>query len=348
VTCDHRDCGRPHEWTAGRRLARIVHFDNITLVQAIGKVRIEEKLRQSDAYRSLVMEKEVADRLALLGWGTTHSCFFKDCETGKLREVDIVARQRWRKKVAQGEKLVRIHVMVECKSARDYHLLFTRDDAKGLDMDHRVYAEWIGWDGENTSRLMAELSTLGISSDDFSGLRGALVNIAYPKQTMSIGEFHFPPPAAPFYSSVFRETNTKNERDLDSSVLWRAGQSVLAAVAGFREETIQYHLGWISGGAELALKEGGNVIDEILSTYDTHSKMIDLYHPAVVIESPLWAVRGSKLHQIKSCRLLRRERTGGIGDWFDVISRVDLDSYLSRITRFYSGRLKRAGARREA
>jgi hypothetical protein len=311
----------------------------------VGDSSLEEKLRRSDAYHSLVMEKEAARALAQLDWKTIHGCFFTDLGTGKLREVDVVARQLWEKKSRQGDKIVRLHIVVECKSARDYHLLFSREE---IDEDkfHRVHAEWIGWEGKNRSRLTTALSELGVSSEDLSALSREFERWAYPNDAMSVAEFYPEPPTAALYSSVFRETNTKNKRDLDSSVLWKAGQSVLAAVQGFREESLDYHIGWITLGVKVALQGKQRVGDDVIRWYKDHVKMIDLYHPVVVIESPLWVVEEPALKRVESCRLLRRGQRGEVDAWFDVVSRANLESYLRLITRHYSQCLRRGRARR--
>jgi hypothetical protein len=308
---------------------------------------LEEKLRSSDAYHSLVMEKEVAGVLAHLGWRTIHSCFFMDPETGKLREVDVVARQLWKKKSRRGDKLVRIHIIVECKSARDYHLLFSREEVEEVrkDMFLRLHAEWIGWESQNRSRLIAALSELGVSSRDLLALSEGFSEWAYPNEVMSVDGLHLEPSDATLYSSAFRETNTKNEKDLDSSVLWRAGQSVLAAVQGFREEIIKFHLSWMAGAAKSALQAKESVVDKVKWVYSDHARMIDLYHPVVVIESPLWVIEELTLKRVESCRLVRRGQAGTADTWFDVVSRTNLEAYLSLVSQHYSRLLRRARAR---
>jgi len=84
---------------------------------------IETKLQRSDALRSLTMEKEVVRRLRRLGWECVHSCYFKDLETTKLREIDVVAQRDWTKKLQGGSQVARVNLVIECKSVRGYHLL---------------------------------------------------------------------------------------------------------------------------------------------------------------------------------------------------------------------------------
>lgn len=71
------------------------------------------------------LEMEVASELQKNGFGVHQSSYFKDPETGKSREIDVVAT----KGIYTGETFATVRLVIECKSSKNKPwVVFTRDN----------------------------------------------------------------------------------------------------------------------------------------------------------------------------------------------------------------------------
>jgi hypothetical protein len=87
-------------------------------------ISITDRLKSSKAMQSLAMEGGIGSQLRALNWDVLHSCYYTDVKEGKLREVDVVGKQLWERKTKEGRQILILHLVIECKSAKEYHLLF--------------------------------------------------------------------------------------------------------------------------------------------------------------------------------------------------------------------------------
>jgi len=109
---------------------------------------IKTKLLSSDAYKSLTNEKKVVGICEQLDWEVIHGCYYTDFQEGKIREVDVLASQKWIRKTKAAEIFISLYLVIECKTAADYHLLFSNTPVPSLSTYLHSYGHWIGFGDE--------------------------------------------------------------------------------------------------------------------------------------------------------------------------------------------------------
>ena|ERR1700730_2002403 len=114
------------------------------------KLQLNKLVAKSDAAFSLTLESTLAYAIRRKEWSVRHSWYYEDVVSKKTREIDIAARyyRRYR-------NLGRTNnIVVECKSIRDPHILFSSPPAH----HHRELPYWwIGTDDLLRQRLITEL-----------------------------------------------------------------------------------------------------------------------------------------------------------------------------------------------
>src|SRR3712207_1711510 len=86
---------------------------------------LEQKIQASSAWLSIQAERRDASTLASLKWAAVHNCFYTDPVTEKLREIDVVAMQVWKRAHEGNSVFARLHLVIECRSAAGYHILIS-------------------------------------------------------------------------------------------------------------------------------------------------------------------------------------------------------------------------------
>jgi hypothetical protein len=84
---------------------------------------LEEKIKTSTSWNSLLAERQVSDILTEHKWHSVHSSYYTDPDTNKLREIDVIARQTWVRKVKNISNYAQLAMVIECKSAAGYHVI---------------------------------------------------------------------------------------------------------------------------------------------------------------------------------------------------------------------------------
>jgi hypothetical protein len=108
---------------------------------------LEHRLDQSTSVASLRAELEVTRLLTKHRWVCSHGAFYSDPNEGRLRELDVIGRQMWKRQGRTREDVIRLHLLVEVKSARDWQVVFAPSDQPRTEGHiSRVWAGYLGHD----------------------------------------------------------------------------------------------------------------------------------------------------------------------------------------------------------
>lgn len=310
----------------------------------MSKENLSDKLKQSEAYSSLRMERDIANITANIGWKVDSGVFYPDVTENKPREIDMVASQMWRRRVKVGEQILRLSLLVECKSLKGWNIIIL--PRKKPDSYVSVHMQWIGHDvGLSGNQVKNRLAGLGYESNKAKGLFLEMYKNAYPTDFAKIKGLQISPMQCPFHSSAFRETNVKGDKDLDSSVLWRANRQLLSAVSSLKVKSRDCDLGWIFDGHEYE-KDVKKSEEMMLEMFDGRSNMVDIWHPIVVLDAAIWRMCKNQLRRCEWFRFGEIEVSADDSWWCDVVEKAAYKKYLFNLTKSYVGKCRQARLKR--
>jgi hypothetical protein len=300
-------------------------------------------LLKSEAVLSLQAENRVLATFQENGWETSQGWFYRDTETGKMRELDILAQQLWRRRSNKNPGITRIRYMVEVKSLTDYHLVFAPTDNIGeLSVATRF---WLGYRDPGRHRwLRAVLERERFSLDDCSSLVEAFGASLYPSAKKAPRPLGVAPPVASLSSSAFRETNIKGTKDLDASVMWRAAAALRSALQSSFRKSMQVVRELINQAAFFAGADLAKRYEAVRQSLEREALRVVENHPLLVVDAHLWKSESGTLDQIDWCRFIQRDSMGDVVFWCDVVSYQGLAAYLDVCTEHYRANLRRRGA----
>jgi hypothetical protein len=301
---------------------------------------IETRLLNCTAVQSLQTEQRVAHWLTGLRWHVEHSPFYRDADTGKLREIDVTA---WR----SGSRIIRrqpqsavIELVIEVKTLRDYHLVFAprtswndgvRTIFGGMD---GANSEWIGRHGADVADSLEQAR---MTPDEIAAIMARFKRANGPRNAQHV---NLPPPVPQYRAAAVRETNIGVDRELESSVLWKAILAIRSAIEASRKDIIQGQLSDILSHVAHARNLTGNIVDEIWDELRSSVRHIAVFHPIVILESRLWMSTPGQLTEIDVCRFY--QHSGELSEfWCDVVTLRAAPAYLKGVTRHYSRLMRR-------
>lgn len=307
---------------------------------------IEERIRTSEPFRTLTGEQEIAMKLRQLGWAAEQGCYYNDTKLGKVRELDVVAEQMWVRDFDGDTQRVRLRLLVECKSASGYHILFSPSDGRA-DRD-RLDSHWLGTEHSMDSHLAGCLRSAGFGRTYIKWILEQFTAYAYPEEYARVGDLQIDAPSAPMHASAFRETNVKGEKTLDNSVVWRATSSLRSASESLLRRALEVDLEHARVGIEFADPD----LDPTDAAFDVctmEANSVDMLYPIVIIESPLWSVEGGQLRRVPWCRLrlINAWWVGSADWWVDVVESNSVDEYFEFLSAHFQTGFRRAKARLE-
>lgn len=302
---------------------------------------LQSKILNSHAFESLNSEQLIMSSLKSLEWKVLHSCFYPDMTTAKLREIDVLGKQVWARELKRGRELAYLNLVVESKSAKGYHLLFS--PSEDPDSGWGGNSEWLGFE-ENRERITKTLDETILKEEQVAFILKKLENMAYPGGLMFLRSLHIESPPSKIYSSAFRETNIGSVKDLDSSVLWRAGQSLFSAIRSLKEQYLIFCLEDLPLEVEMAQKYKEDLVGKVLEYLTERLALIDIYHPVVVIDANLWITDKGNLQDIEWCRFEQLGINHSLEWWFDVVHASYFDEYARKITREYQKKFRKVRA----
>lgn len=296
---------------------------------------IKSRLLKSAALESLRAEQEVVAAFKRVDncWLVDHAPSYRDVTTGKSREIDVRARRSWTKGRGVTSHWANLDVLVEVKSLKGFHLVFAAEpnDRAG----DPVQAGWIGYAIE---RMVHVLREGGVGQQLISDLEARLTDLAYPNGTMVARSLMIKPPNAPVYATAFRETNIGSSKELDSSVLWKAIQSLSSAVDSYRQRLDDILLSDLGVTLSWAVPEGrSDVADLVARNFETSVRSLTLYHPAVVVDARLWVSLEDRLDEVEHARVVLADTHPA--RWFDVVTRRYVNQWIRQLAAHYNTQL---------
>ncbi len=303
---------------------------------------LKRKFLQSDAVSSLVSEQQIVAQLNRLSWSVSHGNFFIDPHTAKLREIDVVGRRWWQKKLKSGYKSIGLNLIVEVKSISGYHLVFAPISSSHYAAG--AQREWVGYAGERGGQLGDVLYRAGVEPRDIASISTDLRELAYPNEMVTVSNLIVDPLPAPFVASAFRETNVGREKDLDVSVLWKAMQAVSGAVTAARVSYLEDRFDDLEGAIEYARWYGEDVSKAVVEELSDAVRRLELYHPIIVVDAKLWAADNGELTELPWCRFHQLSQDIWPPKWCDIVQMSASVDYLRELTKHYAANMRRVRA----
>lgn len=283
------------------------------------------KILESPSLRSLVMESKVYNELIQLGWQTSHSPYFVDTASGKLRELDIKARKHY-----QNDKFsCDIDVLIECKSLSGYNIV------AGNEFSHPSGFDMI-WTGNYTDKEYNNLDELlikfNITTEEINYIKEKLWAYCYPDNFFRWYNYRPSPFLIPNYNT-YREMNFSNVKDNDNSVIWKAILSLQSAIAAHENlllENIRYSITEIVHQSTSRINKIEQIVEEII----LRSDIIYFTHPVIVVESNLWALtEKTDLVKLKYFRL-NIQKMFEDGLWVDIVQADHFKEYFKNLNKY--------------
>jgi hypothetical protein len=301
---------------------------------------IRQKLASSAAVASLRAEQEIAATFQSEGWSVVHGLFYADPVTGKNRELDVVASTSWRRFGDDKAHHVTLRTFAEVKTIRDYHLVF----APLREQPQYVAPEcfWLGYHETEFAEFISNGHIIGTDADDMLAEfnRASVLE----DRDLAIEAMELFAPESPFSASAFRETNTAHDRDLDSSVLWKASQAVFAARKAVRIASVSKIFDRLAGSYEVSKIVRRSAVEYLPEHLGDAMRTVEIVYPLIVVDAALWAVTEDDLRELRWCRLFEIGATEVT--WCDIVRRQHVTSYVKHLTRHYERTLSKAGGMR--
>jgi hypothetical protein len=307
----------------------------------VSTTELERKITQSPSWSSLQAERRVAHILADMKWAAVQNCFYTDPETQKLREIDVVAHQSWKRTRGGTRTYGHLWLVLECKSAAGYHILISPIPEPSPTRPHTI---WVGESERYEVPIAEALRGEGLTDEEIARVMTAFRRRAYPGGGMRVRPMLVGPLPAPVHAGAYREHNMGSEKDLDASVVWRAHLTLSSAMRSFEIERLELGLGDLPMAIKEARQTGQSLITATTNHFLVPLSFLALCHPIVVLEAPLWTIENDRPKQIEWCRFHRRSAWGRSDWWFDLVSADNFVEYARKLTDYYARAFRRIRA----
>ena len=288
------------------------------------------------------MEATVAATLRKLRWRSEHGSYYVDATSGKARELDVLARQFWRRPGRDSDRTATIHFVVECKTMKGWHLLFQPVTRKPR-YDHR-FEHWMGWELDlEPERVADALVGIGLAADEVVKTIQHIEEWQRGLPDIERSAFVLTPPAPRYAASAFRETNTDKEKeDLEQSVLWKAMQGTFSAIDSLRRSLFAKEIQDIKFGLRLGDHFAIDRPTQAASWAKDAMRHTAHYHPIVVVHAELRIFSGSTVKRVPWIRLEQRSIAGDIDRWVDVVHVDEFTAYAATISADYEKQMRKS------
>ena len=302
---------------------------------------IEEILFSSEAARSLLMEKRVADKIRAAHWDAKTGIYYKDSDTKKLREMDVFGVQAFdkpRKSDGMGAPVINLYLNCECKSLSGSNvLLLPGEITDPLQISGMPF--WLGWELERVVTNIAEqaritdLRKIKRLHDYVTG-RAFVGSIAAVKRGVSM-----PRPPVDIIAWSFRETRGGEHED-DSSgnrnqptPVWNAIRAATDAALAVRRKAIETSLDWVYG-LDLKFYGTGKFAHFAAFSLDAELFRNVFFHSFVVLDARLWRANPNDISEVKSARLYLSDIDHD-NNYVDMVNSKFLDEYIDAMVKHY-------------
>jgi hypothetical protein len=243
-------------------------------------------------------------------------------------------QETWQTKT-KSKKSAAVVLAVECKTMRGFHIL-VNDAPIPLLFQTSGLAHWVGYTiHDERERIGDLLRKHQYSPTEAIQVLKGLSKACYPRGMASVYGLLVPPPPVPVCFTAFRETNVGSEKDLDSSVLWRAFLALDSCTNSLEKSRTDAFFDDLSIDALAFQHDGEEKLSVFVHTIDRYSKSVWLYHPVVVTDAKLWRSAEGTLTELKMARYVRTDGFYSVNKWFDVVPREHFPEYAEHVASHY-------------
>ena len=238
-----------------------------------------------------------------------------------------------------------MNLVIEVKSAKDWHLVFAGDAGKE-NVGHTLRI-WSGIMGEREDWLRESLRRNRVPEEAVPTLVARFEAHAYPEKSALLSSIFVDTPRARTSATTFRETNIDKEKELESSVLWRAMSALRSATTSLTESVKSWHAESFDG---LERKPFGSreFMEEFDAACRASVRYVDIFHPIVLIDARPWIAHASGLpRSVPTCRFHQLDPIGGVTWWCDVVHSDAFEKFADEITGHYDGFFRKRRAVRK-
>ena len=327
------------------QLSFVANQQSDPMSERMTDIPVEAKLLTSQAFLSLSSEQRVHATLIANGWRAQHGTFYRDPDSKKPRELDVTAVRRWEASRKAGNMTLSLDLLIEVKSARGFHLLFAPHRPK--ESAGYLLRYWIGYEGRTRRRLLRDLARR-LDERQLAAVAARLNSIAYPQHFAAPRSIMVNPPSLEWAATGFRETNIGSEKDLDNSVVWRAGQALRSAFRSYRDLEYRRQMEWTLSELQDDPEARRDPVASVLGNLHWQVRQVAQFHPIVVVDAELWVAQEAHVRKVPWCRFAQVDRAGHPQWWWDVVHSASVADYVQHITRAYDKAVRPSRARLEA
>lgn len=260
--------------------------------------------------------------------------------------MDIIGRQFWSRGKGSGEQIARLNLVVEVKSAKDWHIILAGNERdRNVASTTRVWSPYFG-DGRYTW-LREVLLRRQVPEEVVPQLLARFQSRAFPRRVALLKSLFPQAPPAQTVATAFRETNIDKEKDLEASVLWRAMSALRSATDALTGMVRSWHADTFDLTSTYAHSSRDAFESDFDACCDSSLRFVDFFHPVVLLDSHLWLSRETPSPlSVTSCRFFQLDPFGSVDWWCDIVHSSAFETFAKQTTKFYEAFFRRAKARR--
>jgi len=298
---------------------------------------IRTKLASSEAAESLRMEYFVASCFHKHKWPAQQGVYYKDPETGKEREIDVLSHhallrpQRYR---GTGGPKINISILCECKSLSGHNLVLLRGNPDPL-FERHVRNHWSG-EEQHIRELVAVIGqTPYYSQLSKKELYSYYGKRAYPEGRGIAYQLRLRPPPVALVANAFRETKGGQVRgkELDdqgtASPLWSAIRSVLSATRAAENRFLAAMRSNISDRNPHTY-DVQELVENDAFFFDAELVRAGCFHSVIFCKSKLFSLEETEITDVQSARLFIRNLDLD-SRYVDIVNFDAAEAYIDRM-----------------
>lgn len=293
-----------------------------------GHGKAPDQLLREHEVRSLWSEFKLTRELENLGWSASQSVTYPDHDSGKYRELDILARRGYRRE-ADGRGF-RVDLFIALKSLEQHHIVVLPASAELLlDTLHLVPG--------------SIMSSLTWTSMEFSPLQRNSDSLPPP----SVSVEGLPPavralPADTLLCRPFREVRPKGKpKQLDESVLFRTHRALDVAAEAMKRDRHEQAATLVR--AMSAVSDRRESYERIVDLCNRVGRLDFGFHRIIFLDGGLHRLQDEKsLVGVPALRLTEMT-VGPSRGWTDVVALAQASEHLKQTTMEYDAFFGRRG-----
>jgi hypothetical protein len=294
------------------------------------------------------MECSVANSLRERNWPAEQGVYFKDLETEKEREIDVISRHlldRPRRRRGTGGPIINLSVICECKSLSAYNLVLLGGNPDPL-IDDRMITHWSGEEKNIRELVEAIGQNPYYPKTDKKQLYSYYSTRAYAEGRWIARYLRLDPPPVALNAVAFRETKGGEDRGKEStdqrtaSPFWSSIRSVISATRAAEERFVKTMRSYTSGRNPHAY-DISELVDNDSFFFDAEVMRMGCFHPIIFCKSNLFSLEQTEVRRVPSARLFIRNLDFA-SRYVDIVNFDAADSYIDQMVSHFEANSSRA------